>query len=441
MPRNPFIYGSAVSGDQFVNREDEIAFILNRLDTSQSTTIIGEPHIGKTSLLLCLEDPKVQIKYLGKETTAKWIFSPLINCQDLPRKYTHKDFWKDSLERLKKRPGSKLISKLLKEVEQSSYESRELKRLFEALRQEGRLLILLIDEFECLLLHENFQDPSFFGLLKTLCARIKGVSIVLTSRYSVDELHKIGPNLVNVGSSLFNYTINSFVKPFSDNAIEKLLKRASPNFSSTEEIFIKRVAGRNPFLLQALASSLHTLKPSENLIEDASEKYFEEIYFHFDDLWKNLSDSQRTVTVMLAVKTLDGRALGNSFSYGEIERVDRFGPELRFLAQRGLAEKLEVSSNGRWIFDTEHLLVWRGEKWGISCDSFAWWIRDMIMKSARPIPSSDEWLYKQRYLGLITQGQWDGTKKVIEKLPTWAIKGVAGLARSLWQEIIPLTPK
>jgi len=75
-------------------------------------------------------------------------------------------------------------------------------------------------------------------------------------------------------------------------------------------------------------------------------------------------------SVILAVMTLQGRALGSSFSFGEIERVDRFGLELRRLERRGLADMVEASRRG-WILDSKSLLVWRGEKWAIGCEAFA----------------------------------------------------------------------
>jgi hypothetical protein len=127
-----------------------------------------------------------------------------------------------------------------------------------------------------------------------------------------------------------------------------------------------------------------------------------------------------------------GRALGSEFSYGEIEKIDAFGPELRKLAERGLVEQVGEG----WKFDTEHLLLWRGERWSVSTQVFTWWVRDVAMLGIRQLPSYDEWLENKRYSFLLTQEQWDGLSRVAQKVPDWAVKGVTGLASSLFQEIL-----
>jgi hypothetical protein len=89
-----------------------------------------------------------------------------------------------------------------------------------------------------------------------------------------------------------------------------------------------------------------------------------------------------------------------------------------------------------WQFDTDHLLLWRGERWSVSAQVFTWWVRDVAMLGTRRLPSFDEWLENKRYSYLLTQEQWDGLSRVAQKVPDWAVKGVAGLARSLFEEIV-----
>ncbi len=49
-PPQPFIYGRPVRPGEFLNREAELHTIFNRLRNCESTTVVGEPHIGKSSL-------------------------------------------------------------------------------------------------------------------------------------------------------------------------------------------------------------------------------------------------------------------------------------------------------------------------------------------------------------------------------------------------------
>ena len=48
---NPFIYPGPVPVDKLVDREEEIHSLLSRIATGQSTALVGEPNVGKSSLL------------------------------------------------------------------------------------------------------------------------------------------------------------------------------------------------------------------------------------------------------------------------------------------------------------------------------------------------------------------------------------------------------
>jgi len=64
---NPFIYGNPVPVTQHVNRQRELRTLFSRLQRGESTAIVGEPRIGKTSLLRCLATPAVQREWLAAE--------------------------------------------------------------------------------------------------------------------------------------------------------------------------------------------------------------------------------------------------------------------------------------------------------------------------------------------------------------------------------------
>ncbi len=56
---NPFICGKPVPIRRFVGRRSEVDRVFGRLCNGESTAIVGEPHIGKTSML----------KYIADEST------------------------------------------------------------------------------------------------------------------------------------------------------------------------------------------------------------------------------------------------------------------------------------------------------------------------------------------------------------------------------------
>jgi hypothetical protein len=125
--------------------------------------------------------------------------------------------------------------------------------------------------------------------------------------------------------------------------------------------------------------------------------------------------------------------LGEDFAYGEIERSDAFGPELRKLAERGLAEQIEEGEQ----FDREHLVLWRGDRWRVGAQAFAWWVCDMVVTKSRRVPTyDDEWLANKRYRFLLTQEQWDRLVGTVGGAPEWAMQGVRSLARALVEELV-----
>jgi AAA-like domain len=424
----PFIYGRPVRPDEFLGREAELRTIFNRLRHGESTAIVGEPHIGKSSLLVKLADQETQRDYLGDDAQCLTISS--LDLHSIGNDYVPKAFWEEALEPLRERPGPRATAELSKKAAQTDYSRGSLGQLFTSLGGQGRRLVLLLDEFERIVIHPSFQDPAFFALLRSLATRTGGLAVVTASRMSVAEMNERGRGLLDTGSPFFNNAIEVQLRPFDESTVETLLGWAGDVFSPDDHRFIRRVAGSHPFLLQAMAAALVETESYERYTR-AAECFYGWVSPHFDDLWHTLDDHSRTTAVILSLVELQGQVLGQDFSFGEIERVDAFGPQLRNLARRGLAE--QVSKGTR--FDWQHLLLWRGERWTIGTQAFAWWVRDVVIARTRVVPSYDEWLKNKRYRLLLTQEQWDQLTGAMRNAPKWAVQGVSGLARTLFEEL------
>ena len=424
-----FIYGRPVRPDEFLNRRSELRTVFNRLRHSESTAVVGEPHIGKSSLLLKLADSATQQTYLGDDVRS--MVTRLLDLHPVGNDHTPHLFWKEALEPLQEHPDYAAEAPLLRQASQEGYGRRPLERLFDQLGEDNRRLVLLLDEFERLLIHPSFQDPAFFALLRSLATRTGGLALVTASRLSVAEMNDQGRSLLEIGSPFFNNVIEMRLRPFDDVTVGRFLNQACDVLTLDDRRFIQRVAGRHPFLLQAMAAAL-TETSGDDRHANAAERFYEQIAFHFDDLWRGLDDRTRTTAVILSLMELGGRALGQRFSYGEIEGVDGFGPELRKLEEQGLAEQVGEG----WQFDWQHLLLWRGERWTIGTQAFAWWVRDVIIAESRRVPAYDDWLANKRYRLLLTQEQWDGLVSAVRKAPKWVVGGVGTLARTLFKELL-----
>ena len=193
----------------------------------KSTAIIGEPHIGKTSFLFQLADPKTHIEYLDGDDK-KLLFANL-DLHSIGGDYAPSNFWSDALAALSKL-HIQSIESLVEKANKSQYSRQSLEVLFTRLAFQNRILVLLLDEFERLLKHVNFKDPGFFALLRSLSTRTGGLAIVIASRISVSRLNQIGRELLDTGSPFFNNMIDVNLPPFVDKEIDLVLAKANPLF-------------------------------------------------------------------------------------------------------------------------------------------------------------------------------------------------------------------
>jgi len=427
-----FVYGRPVRPEEFLGRESDLLAIFNRLGNKESTAIVGEPHIGKTSLLLLIADRDTQKLFLKDDAKKMVVFFK--DLQPISAEYTPSEFWKEALEPLQDRPGHSSIAARLKDVKEQGYSNNALRKLFQNMGERGQALVLLLDEFDRLLSHPNFKDPSFFAGMRSLSTITGGLVVITSSRLSVAEMNVKGHELLggNVNTSpFFNNFIQVKLRPFTSETVTKLLQRVPDTFTTQEIAFIRRVAGGHPFLLQAMAATLYeTPKGVERPIQ-AAEMFYNRINFHFDTLWNALDDKAKTTAVILSLMDLDGYSAGSTFSYGEIENTNAFDAELKSLADLGLAEKVQ---DGQKI-DLKRGLIWQGEKWTIGTQAFTWWVRDIVISKSRKLKEYDEWLTDKRYKLLLTEEQWTNLTKIVKSAPEFVTQGVSALAKSIIKEI------
>lgn len=429
----PFIYGRPVQANEFVSREVELRTIYNRLRNGESTAVVGEPHSGKTSLLLHITHPSTQNIHLSKDSY-NYVFS-FLDLHIIGNDYAPNEFWDEVLIPLNELKDDSKLLKLTKDAAKGHFSPRSLERLFVHLAGANMRLVVLLDEFERLLNHPNFSDPSFFALLRSLGSRTGGLAFVLASRLSVAEMNERGRNLLDIGSPFFNYLIELRLRPFDQAGVELLLDRAGDQFTIEEKRFIKRVAGSTPFLLQAMAATF--LETSgENRFVRAAESFYERVSFHFDDVWNFMDDRTRTAAVIVSLMDLGGRAWGKDFAFAEIESTNIFKAELRNLADLGMVEQVP----NEWNLDSERFLLWQGERWTVSAQAFTWWVRDVVLTDVRSVPMYTEWLSNKRYDFLLTQEQWDRLTNRVRNAPTWSTHGISGPARALLAELMRQKP-
>jgi hypothetical protein len=424
---HPFVYGRPVRPNEFFNREASMRTVFNRMRNDESTAVVGEPHIGKSSVLLKLEDKRTQKDHLGSDVVDLTVSH--IDLHPVSNQYTPVQFWEEALEELEDAPGDENIARLLTQIK-PDYRRRSLERLFNYMGQGGRKLVLLLDEFERLLHHPNFkEDPAFFALLRSLATRTGGLVLVPASRLSVAEMNDRSRGLLETGSPFFNNIIEEKLDPFDVVTLEALLDQAGEALSLEDRRLVEQVVGRHPFLVQAMAASLVEEPVGPQRYTNAIARFYERVSFHFDDMWYTLDDRTRSTAVILSLLGLGGQTLGWDFASDEVDRIDDFGPELRRLAAIGLARPIAPAESAGW----QSPVSWRGERWTIGAQAFAWWVREVLLTGTRQLSMVDDWLAQERYHMLLSPDQWEWlletVRAVTKKHPTVQNRGEATLAQ------------
>jgi hypothetical protein len=417
---NPFRYGGTVPPDCFIGREEALHTIFSRINNSESTAVIGEPHIGKSSLLNYIVDKKTQSKWLG-EGTKRHIFIE-IDCHILPESYQPTDFWKYLLNKFESSFPEQKIQSQLEIVRRSNFESFTLKEFFEQISQMDLQIVLLIDEFDSLLYHPNFNSARFFGALRSYSASTGGLALTIANRTEISEMNRRCAEISPVGSPYFNTFTEVRLRPLEPDEVDKLidqtLKGTDVAFSTDDRSYIRRMAGRHPYLVQMAAASLFEAvmkrKAAEDLYTEAGKNLRDWSASHFDDLWRYLSPEAQTVLVILVLSEMNGHINKRDFNTRDLGKLDWYNSELNRLADLGLVEK----ENGvGWHADWGNFVIWHGTRWRISAGCFIWWVVDNAIASTRKSLNFKKWLHDREFEGLLTCGEKEKLIELVGKIP------------------------
>lgn len=248
-PRNPFFHRQAITRpEHFFGRGELLRQVTEMIHGGQSCALVGERRIGKSSLLVCLADPRAHQSFFDEPETLLPISLDFLGFREIGAS----DLWFEIYEALAEAGG-------VRPDGEPSFTS--VRRLLRALTREGARIVLLCDEFE-LAVENPHLDESFFGALRSLAASA-GVAFVTASRLSLLELDQYRDETIRrkvLGSPFFNIFAEFPVGLFEGVEVAELLEgslRGLPiRFTTADAVFLDRVAGRHPYFLQVAAYHL-----------------------------------------------------------------------------------------------------------------------------------------------------------------------------------------
>jgi len=435
---NPFIYPGPVSAEKFVGREEALQSLLSRIATGQNTAVVGEPNIGKSSLLKHLVECDECHARLG-EKAAKTIFV-FQDCHLLPGSFTPAGFWRQVLSHVWESCPDRTVCQIVDwAATKGEFGAWALERLFHTVTQRGWRVVLLIDEFDSLLHHAGFNTAEFFGALRSLATRFTGLALVTASRLAVAAMNRQSEELNPFGSPFFNGFIEVNLRLFNDDDVDALLQKALTNtevtFDAQDRDFLHAMAGGHPFLLQAAAGALYDAiaagKQGKARYYQAGRTFYKQTEDHFADLWRHLDGRARTATTILCLAELRGRVPGQRFYVGDIGSLDRYGGELSRLAEQGL---VALWKKDGWHADWDNWVFWRGERWQVTSRRLAWWVSDQVL--ARDEVDWEEWLDAKRYHGLLTAEEIETLKAWKAKMPKDILSTATKIIGLLLKELL-----
>lgn len=311
MIQNPFAFGNPIrEADRFIGRDRAIRQIISRLLSSahESTSIVGERRIGKTSLLKHLADPDVATSYgLNKENYCL-VYIDFQGLTDI----SPVRFWQRVLRLISRKIDNE---KLLPEIENLRKQDRidlfDLEDLFYLISDEGINLVLLMDEFEFITQNPNFGSD-FFGGLRALAIHSNLSLVPATRRELVDLCHSEEIK----GSPFFNIFATVFLRPFTIEQVGELLTNYSAgtgfDFTEDEIVFISHLVGGYPIFTQIAGYYLFDGKLQDmqgnQLLEFVIDSFKDQADQHFKYYWSHSSESEKiTLLTSMAIKNSNSK--------------------------------------------------------------------------------------------------------------------------------------
>jgi hypothetical protein len=274
----------------------------------QSTSVVGERRIGKTSLLYYLEDPSE----MGKRgfNPDEYIF--VYFTFERTRNITPTQFWKHILEEFSEQIRDEEIVTEIETIQQREEISPfDIERLFRRITRKKLKTVFLFDEFESVTQTTNL-DVDFFSGLRYLASTPTRFSLVLVTS-SRRKLSEISHSDV-AGSPFFNIFATVPLKPFNESDARQLIRRALAedvlSFDEKELEFLIELTGCHPFFFQMGCSYLYDAYTIENLtgsekratrLKTIKEKCVEQAESHFEYYWEKSPDPERILLTTIAI--------------------------------------------------------------------------------------------------------------------------------------------
>jgi serine/threonine-protein kinase len=286
---NPYLNRVAIRDTRhFVGRRREIAKIFSRIGASrpQSISIVGDRRIGKSSLLNQIFNAEIRASHLDRPGDYVFLFVDL----QQRRHIAPADLFQDIFAQLAEALGEESVAGLVADFD-------GMRKVLARLRQMGRRLIILFDEFDAVTTNTRF-DLDFYSFLRA-AANNYDVAYVTSSARDLQELCHTAQI---ADSPFFNIFTNVYLRTFAATEVRQLVAEPSAAAGVPLDPYYDQIvdlAGAFPFFLQIACSSFFEVLTEETaadrVVSAASELFLEEARGHFRFIWEHFEAGHRDV--------------------------------------------------------------------------------------------------------------------------------------------------
>jgi len=292
---NPYVYrGPLHESSSFYGRRHELNEIGAFLKGNQSISLVGPRKIGKTSLLFHLLRKETRKRL---ELDQEYLFVYL-DCEVLGDGGHEELFGQFAAEieatlDLYQLPIDPVISSAVSQPGRIPFE-----RAVRWLNQQGRRVIMMLDEFERLSVNPNL-NVNFFNALRSAASRYR-LAFLTASAKPLIQLTYSNQSQDILSSPFFNIFAPQFLGLFSreeaTQAIQEPAQSAGSPFTPEQAEQIYLLAGGHPLAIQVAGFYAYEHRGQDRLVE---ERTMQELNPHFQYYWHNLTRSEQKTMMLL----------------------------------------------------------------------------------------------------------------------------------------------
>lgn len=295
MHHNPFVYGKPVCNISFFGRESILSLLWSRLISAvqpNSCSVVGETRIGKSSL-------KEQfLQNIYDQTTDKKVFVVDLDISSDFKTGTTIDFYRQLfgylVEEMEALEGVDKLALARASESNISWSTmvRNIKKFLRSVRTAGILLLIVMDEFDYMERHFEF-DPQGWNLLRSLAYDFDSPVVYLTlSRRPLNDIERdlrISSNFAGLFGEPIRLARLSREQAMS--LIIEPVERQGKAWESHLPSLIFELTGGHPYMTQYICFHLYEQldqeQPLNNLTLDILIAQFSE---RFSSLFEMLRD-------------------------------------------------------------------------------------------------------------------------------------------------------